>query len=42
VTLAAQRPPLEAWIDQAARELVPFVILGDFNRSIDRFGQDIC
>jgi endonuclease/exonuclease/phosphatase family metal-dependent hydrolase len=40
VTLAAQRPPLEAWIDGAARQLVPFVILGDFNRRIDRFGQD--
>jgi endonuclease I/endonuclease/exonuclease/phosphatase family metal-dependent hydrolase len=40
VTLAAQRAPLEAWIDEAARQLVPFVILGDFNRRIDRFGQD--
>jgi endonuclease I/endonuclease/exonuclease/phosphatase family metal-dependent hydrolase len=40
VTLAAQRAPLEAWIDEAAQQLVPFVILGDFNRRIDRFGQD--
>jgi endonuclease/exonuclease/phosphatase family metal-dependent hydrolase len=40
VTLAAQRAPLEAWIDEAAQELVPFVILGDFNRRIDRFGRD--
>jgi endonuclease/exonuclease/phosphatase family metal-dependent hydrolase len=40
VTLAAQRAPLEAWIDEAAQELVPFVILGDFNRRFDRFGQD--
>ena len=40
MTLAAQRAPLEAWIDEAAQQLVPFVILGDFNRRIDRFGQD--
>ena len=40
VILAAQRAPLEAWIDEAAQELVPFVILGDFNRRIDRFGRD--
>jgi hypothetical protein len=40
VTLAAQREPLEAWIDKAAQELVPFVMLGDFNRRIDRFDQD--
>jgi endonuclease I/endonuclease/exonuclease/phosphatase family metal-dependent hydrolase len=40
VTLAAQLPPLEAWIDAAAQELVPFMILGDWNRRIDRFGQD--
>jgi hypothetical protein len=40
VTLAAQREPLEAWIDKAAQELAPFVILGDFNRRIDRFDQD--
>jgi hypothetical protein len=40
VTLAAQLSPLEAWIDEAAQELVPFVILGDWNRRIDRFGQD--
>jgi hypothetical protein len=40
VTLAAQRAPLEVWIDEAAQELVPFAILGDWNRRIDRFGQD--
>jgi hypothetical protein len=40
VTLAAQRAPLEAWIDEAAQDVVPFMILGDFNRRIDRFGQD--
>jgi hypothetical protein len=40
VTLAAQLAPLEAWIDEAAQELLPFVILGDWNRRIDRFGQD--
>jgi hypothetical protein len=36
VTLAAQRAPLEAWIDEAAQGLV----LGDWNRRIDRFAQD--
>jgi endonuclease I/endonuclease/exonuclease/phosphatase family metal-dependent hydrolase len=40
VTLAAQRAPLEAWIDEAAQEGVPFVILGDWNRRIDQFGQN--
>ena len=39
LTLAAQRAPLEAWIDEA-QQLVPFVILGDFNRRFVRFGQD--
>ena len=38
--MATQRAPLEAWIDEAAQQLVPFVILGDFNRRINRFGQD--
>jgi hypothetical protein len=28
VTLAAQRAPLEAWIDEAARQVAPFAILG--------------
>jgi hypothetical protein len=40
VTLAAQRAPLEAWIDSAAQGNVPFVIAGDWNRRIDRFGHD--
>ena len=40
VTLAAQREPLEAWIDEAAQELAPFRDPRDFNRRIDRFGQD--
>ncbi len=40
VTLAAQRAPLEAWIDAAAAGKVPFLVLGDFNRAFDRFGQD--
>lgn len=39
-TLARQRAPLEDWIDAAAREQVPFVVLGDFNRRIDIFDQD--
>lgn len=40
VTLAAQRAPLEAWIDAAAAGTVPFLVLGDFNRAFDRFDQD--
>jgi poly(3-hydroxybutyrate) depolymerase/endonuclease/exonuclease/phosphatase family metal-dependent hydrolase len=40
VTLAAQRAPLEAWIDAAAEAQVPFVILGDWNRRIDVHGQN--
>jgi endonuclease/exonuclease/phosphatase family metal-dependent hydrolase len=39
-TLAAQRAPLEGWIDAAAEGTVPFVVLGDFNRAFDRFGDD--
>jgi endonuclease/exonuclease/phosphatase family metal-dependent hydrolase/predicted esterase len=39
VTLAAQRAPLEAWIDAAATAQVPFVIVGDWNRRIDVHGQ---
>jgi hypothetical protein len=35
ITLAAQRAPLEAWIDAAALGQVPFVILGDWNRRFD-------
>ncbi len=38
-TLARQLEPLEAWIDARWREGVPFVVLGDFNREIDRHGQ---
>ena len=38
-TLARQIAPLEAWIDARWREGVPFVVLGDFNREIDRHGH---
>ena len=38
-TLARQIEPLEAWIDARWREGVPFVVLGDFNREIDRYGR---
>ena len=38
-TLARQIEPLEAWIDARWREGVPFVVLGDFNRAIDRYGH---
>ena len=38
-TLARQIEPLEAWIDARWREGVPFVVLGDFNRAIDRYGR---
>jgi len=37
-TLARQVEPLEAWIDARWREGVPFVVLGDFNRAMDRHG----
>ena len=36
--LARQIPPLEAWIDARWREGAPFVVLGDFNRAMDRHG----
>ena len=36
--LAKQAKPLEAWVDARAKEGVPFILLGDFNR---RFVQDI-
>ena len=39
ITLAAQRAPLESWIDAAATAKVPFVIVGDWNRRIDVHGQ---
>lgn len=32
--LNAQLPALEAWIDARARDGVPFVVLGDFNRAL--------
>ncbi len=32
--LAAQLPALEAWVDARARENTPFVVLGDFNRTL--------
>ena len=38
-TLARQIEPLEAWIDARWREGVPFVVLGDFNREMDRHGE---
>ena len=37
--LARQIAPLEAWIDARWREGVPFVVLGDFNRAMDRYGR---
>ena len=37
--LARQIGPLEAWIDARWREGVPFVVLGDFNRAMDRHGR---
>ena len=37
--LARQIEPLEAWIDARWREGVPFVVLGDFNRAMDRYGR---
>jgi endonuclease/exonuclease/phosphatase family metal-dependent hydrolase len=36
--LAKQANPLEAWVDARAKEGVPFILLGDFNR---RFVKDI-
>ena len=38
-TLAGQREPLEAWIDEHSRFQVPFVIAGDFNRRFDIHGE---
>ena len=38
-TLARQVEPLEAWVDARWREGVPFVVLGDFNREMDRHGE---
>jgi len=39
ITLAKQRAPLNAWLDDHTAKKVPFVILGDFNRAFDKFGQ---
>ena len=36
--LARQVEPLESWIDARWREGTPFVVLGDFNRAMDRHG----
>ena len=36
--LARQLAPLESWIDARWREGAPFVVLGDFNRAMDRHG----
>ncbi len=36
--LARQIEPLESWIDARWREGAPFVVLGDFNRAMDRHG----
>lgn len=36
--LAKQAIPLEAWVDARAKEGIPFILLGDFNR---RFVRDI-
>ncbi|WP_196223147.1 endonuclease [Roseibium sp. RKSG952] len=40
VTLANQRAPLEAWIDELTEDNTPFIIAGDWNRRIDRFAQN--
>ena len=37
--LARQVDPLESWIDARWREGAPFVVLGDFNRAVDRHGS---
>jgi len=36
--LSKQIKPLESWVDERAKESVPFIVLGDFNR---RFAIDI-
>jgi endonuclease/exonuclease/phosphatase family metal-dependent hydrolase len=40
-TLLRQVPVLEGWIDQAADEDMPFVVLGDFNRRFNLPGEPI-
>ena len=37
--LARQIDPLESWIDARWSEGAPFVVLGDFNRAVDRHGS---
>jgi endonuclease/exonuclease/phosphatase family metal-dependent hydrolase len=39
--LGMQVPVLESWIDDAAMDSVPFVVMGDFNRRFNRFGDDV-
>lgn len=38
-TLRAQLAPMQGWMAERQRELVPYVILGDFNRQMDRNDQ---
>lgn len=38
-TLRAQLTPMQGWMAERQRELVPYVILGDFNRQMDRNDQ---
>ena len=38
-TLRQQVPPLQGWIAQRRAEGVPFVLLGDFNRRMDRHDE---
>ena len=38
-TLRAQMAPMQGWMAERQRELVPYVIMGDFNRWMDRNDQ---
>ncbi len=40
VTLAAQRVPLERWIDDAAWQSILFSVFGEFTQRIDDHGKD--
>ena len=40
ITLAKQIGPLESWIDQHAKLNVPFIVLGDFNRTFDVYRKN--
>jgi endonuclease/exonuclease/phosphatase family metal-dependent hydrolase len=40
-TLRAQVPVLEGWIDAAAEEPTPFIVLGDFNRRLTQPGDRV-